>query len=52
MKKKKQSEEGKGEIVVGYVDTLLNLQLPDGGRMLTGKEIVSLCGSFSTAALI
>nr|DAD24931.1 TPA_asm: hypothetical protein HUJ06_026395 [Nelumbo nucifera] len=46
---KKQSEEGKStEMVVCYVDTLLNLRLPDG-RKLTEEEIMSLCSEFLNA---
>ncbi|KAM3234951.1 cytochrome 89A9-like [Capsicum annuum] len=38
-----------GEIV-SYVDTLLNLELPEEKRKLTNKEIVSLCAEFLGAA--
>ncbi|KAK9276028.1 hypothetical protein L1049_005559 [Liquidambar formosana] len=32
--------------IVSYVDTLLNLQLPDDARKLSDKEMVSLCSEF------
>ncbi|XP_060186665.1 cytochrome P450 89A9-like [Lycium barbarum] len=40
----------KEEETVCYVDTLLNLELPEEKRKLTYEEIVSLCGEFLGAA--
>ncbi|XP_065852901.1 cytochrome P450 89A2-like [Euphorbia lathyris] len=39
----------KEEFILSYVDTLLNLQLPDEKRKLTEIEIVSLCNEFLNA---
>ncbi|CAN4106862.1 unnamed protein product [Withania somnifera] len=40
----------KEEKTICYVDTLLNLELPEEKRKLTNEEIVSLCGEFLGAA--
>ncbi|XP_015878377.2 cytochrome P450 89A2-like [Ziziphus jujuba] len=45
----KASEEEGEEFVVSYVDTLLELQLPDEKRKLDECEIVSLCSEFLNA---
>ncbi|GMP25338.1 hypothetical protein CsSME_00002258 [Camellia sinensis var. sinensis] len=42
-------EEEEEESVVGYVDTLLDLELPEEKRKLNNKEIVTLCGEFLNA---
>jgi cytochrome P450 len=43
---RKEKQEGK-DIVFSYVDSLLDLKIPeDGGRKLTEGEIVSLCSEF------
>ncbi|KAJ6421212.1 hypothetical protein OIU84_028563 [Salix udensis] len=42
-------EDSKDESVVSYVDTLLDLQLPDENRKLNELEIVSLCTEFLSA---
>ncbi|XP_010276945.1 PREDICTED: cytochrome P450 89A2-like [Nelumbo nucifera] len=47
--KKTQCQVGEGDMVVCYVDTLLNLRLPNGGRKLTEEEIVPLCSEFLNA---
>ncbi|KAA0043017.1 hypothetical protein IC582_025372 [Cucumis melo] len=44
---KAQNEEE--EIVVSYVDTLLELELPDEKRKLNDDELVTLCSEFLTA---
>ncbi|XXG76471.1 hypothetical protein AAC387_Pa08g0812 [Persea americana] len=47
---KKQSQEGAGNFLHSYVDSLLVLELADeGGRKLTQGEMVSLCSEFLTA---
>ncbi|KAL7003837.1 unspecific monooxygenase [Sarracenia purpurea var. burkii] len=43
---KKEEEEEEGEEVVAYVDSLLDLELPDEKRKLDEGEMVSLCGEF------
>ncbi|KAA8539851.1 hypothetical protein F0562_026543 [Nyssa sinensis] len=45
----KQKEEGEDQSVVAYVDTLVDLELPDEKRKVKDGEIVSLCGEFLTA---
>ncbi|XP_002524037.2 cytochrome P450 89A2 [Ricinus communis] len=47
----KNSEDQKddNEYVLSYVDTLLDLQLPDEKRKLTEKEMVVLCNEFLNA---
>ncbi|XVE90372.1 hypothetical protein DITRI_Ditri20bG0072300 [Diplodiscus trichospermus] len=42
-------EDTNDENVLAYVDTLLDLQLPEGKRKLTEKEIVSLSSEFLNA---
>jgi cytochrome P450 len=44
--RKLNMEENKDEYVLSYVDTLLDLQLPDENRKLNDLEIVSLCNEF------
>ncbi|KAJ6975181.1 cytochrome P450 89A2 [Populus alba] len=44
--RKLNMEENKDEHVLSYVDTLLDLQLPDEKRKLNDLEIVSLCNEF------
>ncbi|KAA8539853.1 hypothetical protein F0562_026545 [Nyssa sinensis] len=44
----KQKEEGEDQSVVAYVDTLVDLELPDEKRKVKDGEIVSLCGEFLT----
>ncbi|KAM7463536.1 hypothetical protein LguiA_031657 [Lonicera macranthoides] len=48
---KREVSEEESERVVAYVDTLLDLQLPegDGKRKLTEGEMVSLCSEFLNA---
>ncbi|KAL7003836.1 unspecific monooxygenase [Sarracenia purpurea var. burkii] len=57
-RRQQQQEEGKqdeqkieeeGEEVVAYVDSLLDLELPDEKRKLNEGEMVSLCGEFLNA---
>ncbi|KAI3920892.1 hypothetical protein MKW98_015880 [Papaver atlanticum] len=44
---KKTCEENQKSLGICYVDSLLNLELPDeGGRRLTDNEFVSLCSEF------
>ncbi|KAL2553344.1 Cytochrome [Forsythia ovata] len=43
-----ETEEQEAE-VVAYVDTLADLNLPDGNRKLDEREMVSLCGEFLVA---
>uniref|UniRef100_A0A1J3JNX0 Cytochrome P450 89A2 n=2 Tax=Noccaea caerulescens TaxID=107243 RepID=A0A1J3JNX0_NOCCA len=45
-RKKKRSEEQEDNYVQSYVDTLLDLELPDEKRKLNEDEIVSLCSEF------
>ncbi|KAL4335000.1 hypothetical protein GQ457_07G004940 [Hibiscus cannabinus] len=40
---------GKQELILAYVDTLLELQLPEEKRGLTEPEMVSLCSEFLNA---
>ncbi|RZC92848.1 hypothetical protein C5167_004030 [Papaver somniferum] len=48
--KKKTCENHEKVLGLCYVDSLLNLELPDeGGRKLTQDEIVTLCSEFLTA---
>ncbi|KAF8412864.1 hypothetical protein HHK36_000836 [Tetracentron sinense] len=47
LRKVKQNQEE--EFIISYADTLFNLQLPDGGRKLNEKEMVSLCSEFLSA---
>uniref|UniRef100_M0ZU47 Cytochrome P450 n=1 Tax=Solanum tuberosum TaxID=4113 RepID=M0ZU47_SOLTU len=42
---KEQKTEQSDEFVVAYVDTLLNLELPEENRKLNAGEIVTLCRS-------
>ncbi|KAG6752042.1 hypothetical protein NC652_031321 [Populus alba x Populus x berolinensis] len=44
--RKLNMEDNKDEYVLSYVDTLLDLQLPDEKRKLNDLEIVSLCNEF------
>ena len=44
--RKLNMEENKDEYVLSYVDTLLDLQLPEEKRKLNDLEIVSLCNEF------
>ncbi|MCE3214762.1 hypothetical protein HAX54_053265 [Datura stramonium] len=48
--KEGRANSGVHQEEVCYVDTLLNLELPEEKRKLTNKEIVSLCGEFLGAA--
>nr|DAD36424.1 TPA_asm: hypothetical protein HUJ06_007065 [Nelumbo nucifera] len=48
-RQEQEKKNQKGESIVCYVDTLLRLQLPDGGRKLTEDEMVSLCSEFLNA---
>ncbi|XP_009804264.1 cytochrome P450 89A2-like [Nicotiana sylvestris] len=48
--KAKDGVHKKEEQKVAYVDTLLNLELPEEKRKLTYEEMVSLCGEFLGAA--
>ncbi|XP_022943744.1 cytochrome P450 89A2-like isoform X3 [Cucurbita moschata] len=44
------TEEEKEEFVVSYVDTLLDLEIPDeDNRKLTNEEIVTICSEFLNA---
>lgn len=45
----KEEEEEEGEKSVAYVDTLVDLQLPEEKRNLNESEIVSLCSEFLNA---
>ncbi|XP_023513160.1 cytochrome P450 89A2-like [Cucurbita pepo subsp. pepo] len=45
-----ETEEEKEEFVVSYVDTLLDLEIPDeDNRKLTNEEIVTICSEFLNA---
>ncbi|KAK7818822.1 cytochrome p450 89a2 [Quercus suber] len=46
-----KNNDGDDEFAVSYVDTLLDLELPEEKRKLSEKEIASLCSSFSTRGL-
>ncbi|KAK6794763.1 hypothetical protein RDI58_008216 [Solanum bulbocastanum] len=46
---KEQKIEHGDKFVVAYVDTLLNLELPEEKRNLNHGEIVTLCGEFLSA---
>ncbi|KAL6959173.1 unspecific monooxygenase [Sarracenia purpurea var. burkii] len=48
-KQDEQKTEEEGEEVVAYVDSLLDLELPDEKRKLNEGEMVSLCGEFLNA---
>ncbi|CAH8256875.1 unnamed protein product [Arabidopsis lyrata] len=47
-KKRSLEEEDNKEYVQSYVDTLLDVELPDENRKLNEDEIVSLCSEFLT----
>ncbi|KAK3229437.1 hypothetical protein Dsin_001318 [Dipteronia sinensis] len=47
--KEKRDQEEKHEQVLCYVDTLLDLQLPEERRNLDEEEMVSLCSEFLNA---
>ncbi|XP_059667448.1 cytochrome P450 89A2-like [Cornus florida] len=47
--KKQQRKEEYGGGVVAYVDTLMDLELPEEKRKLNDDEMVSLCGEFLNA---
>ncbi|XP_059669422.1 cytochrome P450 89A2-like [Cornus florida] len=47
--KKQRRKEEYGSGVVAYVDTLLDLELPEEKRKLNDDEMVSLCGEFLNA---
>ncbi|XP_038902573.1 cytochrome P450 89A2-like [Benincasa hispida] len=44
-----QTDEREEEFVLSYVDTLLELELPDEKRKLTDDEMVTLCSEFLNA---
>lgn len=46
---KEQKIERSDEFVVAYVDTLLNLELPEENRNLNDGEMVTLCSEFLSA---
>ncbi|KAJ8762724.1 hypothetical protein K2173_012216 [Erythroxylum novogranatense] len=48
-KAKEDFENEKDRLVLCYIDTLLDLQLPDGSTKLVEEEIVSLCNEFLNA---
>ncbi|KAJ8537010.1 hypothetical protein K7X08_035411 [Anisodus acutangulus] len=47
--KAKEQKPEHDELVVAYVDTLLNLELPEENRKLNHGEMVSLCSEFLSA---
>ncbi|XP_020595363.1 cytochrome P450 89A2-like [Phalaenopsis equestris] len=48
--RRKEITEGDGKPVFSYVDSLLEIQLPeDGGRFLNEDELVALCSEFLSA---
>ncbi|XP_050253269.1 cytochrome P450 89A2-like isoform X2 [Quercus robur] len=47
--KMKEDKENDDEFVVSYVDTLLDLELPEEKRKLEDKEMVNLCSEFLDA---
>ena len=47
--RKQKQKQGKEEGVVSYVDTLLDLQLPEEKRKLSEEELVTLCNEFLNA---
>ena len=47
--KTKEGKENEDEFVVSYVDTLLDLELPEEKRKLEDKEMVNLCSEFLDA---
>ncbi|KAM4069398.1 hypothetical protein ACB094_12G087000 [Castanea mollissima] len=47
--KEDKNNDGDGEFVVSYVDTLLDLELPEEKRKLSEEEMVSLCSEFLNA---
>ncbi|XP_038725893.1 cytochrome P450 89A2-like [Tripterygium wilfordii] len=47
--RKKAKEEGLKDAVLSYVDTLLDLELPEEKRKVNEKEMVSLCSEFLDA---
>ncbi|KAF8015106.1 hypothetical protein BT93_H0795 [Corymbia citriodora subsp. variegata] len=48
-KAKEDGNYGNGDLIVQYVDTLLELELPEDKRKLEEAEIVSLCWEFLNA---
>ncbi|XP_057969987.1 cytochrome P450 89A2-like [Malania oleifera] len=48
-RKNMQDGEGKNESVLSYVDTFIDLKLPDEKRKLNEEEMVSLCSEFLNA---
>lgn len=46
IKMKSQGKSNNDEELVAYVDSLIDLQLPEEKRKLNDQEIVSLCGEF------
>ncbi|KAF8015104.1 hypothetical protein BT93_H0793 [Corymbia citriodora subsp. variegata] len=48
-KAKEDGNDGNGDLIVPYVDTLLDLELPEEKRKLEETEIVSLCWEFLNA---
>ncbi|XP_059667446.1 cytochrome P450 89A2-like [Cornus florida] len=49
LKKQRKEEYGDGDGVVAYVDTLMDLELPEEKRKLNDDEMVSLCEEFLNA---
>ncbi|XP_010934623.1 cytochrome P450 89A2 [Elaeis guineensis] len=50
--RKQQQQHGEGSFAFSYVDSLLDLRLPEeGGRRLSEGEIVSLCSEFLGAGM-
>ncbi|KAI6694713.1 hypothetical protein NL676_022423 [Syzygium grande] len=48
-KAKKDGNDGDGDWILSYVDTLLDLELPEEKRKLEEDEIMSLCNEFLNA---
>lgn len=47
--RKQKQKQGKEEGVASYIDTLLDLQLPEEKRKLNEEELVTLCNEFLNA---
>ncbi|KDP39557.1 hypothetical protein JCGZ_02577 [Jatropha curcas] len=48
-RQRQSNNKQEGQYMLSYVDTLLDLQLPDEKRKLSEKEIVTLCNEFLNA---
>ncbi|XP_059664247.1 cytochrome P450 89A2-like [Cornus florida] len=49
VRKRKEASKDKDFLVISYIDSLFDLQLPQEGRKFSESEIVSLCSEFLNA---